>query len=51
MKRKLTFAEVLALGPDEYLAYKEWLETQKTEDERASEYDEYMKFAHPDFEY
>ena len=48
MHRKLSFTEVLALSPEEYAAYKEWLHTQKTEEERAAEYAEYVRFAHPE---
>lgn len=48
MYQKLSFGEVLALSPDEYTAYKEWLETQKDEAQQAAEYKEYLRLVGAD---
>jgi len=41
--RKLSFVEVMALSPEDFGAYQQWLESQKSEAQKKAEYKEYIR--------
>ena len=45
----LSFSDILALSEADFEAYREWRESQKTEEQKVDEYKEYLDLAHPDF--